>query len=415
MAATVKVTRNGARPKGGLCVLLPAIGYYPDGASGASRMVFDEAQYLTQQGHTVWLVAPNVAGTRPEYSVEDGLHLLLYRRPRLAAFDPRRSFVHQHRTRAILRRYLGTAVDVIHGHAPLQFAGALAAGGASARRCYSVHSLVRLEMLAAGRTVAWLDKLRLTVTAHLTHRVEQQLLRQTEVVTADSQYTRELLGRHHGHALRAKTHVIPGWVDLNRFNVLADRQAAKRRLGWPTQRPVLFTLRRLVPRMGLDRLLRAARLMRSAGYDFHLVIGGSGPEREALLALRGALGLEATVHFAGHVSEETLPLMYGAADAFVLPTTALECFGLIALEALACGTPVLATPVGAIPEIVAKAEPRWLAADASAEALARLLRAFLDGHLPAPAPAALRQVVCQDYAMDQVLRQLTTLALAGAP
>ncbi len=62
--------------------------------------------------------------------------------------------------------------------------------------------------------------------------------------------------------------------------------------------------------------------------------------------------------------------MYGAADAFVLPTSELECFGLPVLESLACGRPVLAAPVGAIPELLRPFEPAWLADGSSPEAIA---------------------------------------------
>jgi glycosyltransferase involved in cell wall biosynthesis len=118
------------------------------------------------------------------------------------------------------------------------------------------------------------------------------------------------------------------------------------------------------------------------------------------------LGLERAVQFVGYVPEEVLPRMYAAADAFVLPTTELECFGLIAVEALACGRPVLATPVGAIPEILAEVEPHWLAVDESTEAIAQLLIAFLERKLPHHDPAHLRAAVARRYSKREVLNRL---------
>ena len=99
----------------------------------------------------------------------------------------------------------------------------------------------------------------------------------------------------------------------------------------------------------------------------------------------------------GLVSDDVLPIMYGAADAFVLPTAALEGFGLIAVEALACGTPVLATPVGAIPELLSDVEPAWLAADATGEAIASLVGRFFSGGLPRHDPLELRRFVEKRY------------------
>jgi glycosyltransferase involved in cell wall biosynthesis len=191
--------------------------------------------------------------------------------------------------------------------------------------------------------------------------------------------------------------VVPGWVDLARFRVVNDRLAARRRLGWPIDRPVLLCLRRFVPRMGLDRFLRALALLRSTGRSLLAVLAGDGPLRGALRAQARSLNLSDSTEFPGAVEDDQLRAMYGAADAFVLPTAELECFGLIAIEAMACGTPVLATPVGAIPEILNGIEPRWLASDASAEALAGVLSDFLGGRLPVHSPGALRAYVRDHY------------------
>jgi glycosyltransferase involved in cell wall biosynthesis len=116
------------------------------------------------------------------------------------------------------------------------------------------------------------------------------------------------------------------------------------------------------------------------------------------------------VHFLGRVPENILPQMYAAADVFVIPTAELECFGLIALEALACGRPVLATPVGAIPEVVGRIEPRWLAQNQSVEAISRLIIGFLGGELPSHDPERLRQIVAQTYSTENALRQLVAVA-----
>lgn len=78
--------------------------------------------------------------------------------------------------------------------------------------------------------------------------------------------------------------------------------------------------------------------------------------------------------FAGLIPEADLASFYQAADCFVLPTRSLEGFGLVTVEALACGTPVLGTPVGATPEILAPLAPELLTDDASPEALARGIR-----------------------------------------
>jgi glycosyltransferase involved in cell wall biosynthesis len=197
--------------------------------------------------------------------------------------------------------------------------------------------------------------------------------------------------------------LIRGWVDTSRFVPVENRHHAKAQLGWPTHVPVLFTLRRLAPRMGLDRLLDASHRLSGEGFKFHLVIGGSGPLRSKLEAQARALNMGNMVTFLGRVEDWELPLAYAACDAFVLPTAELECFGLIALEALSTGRPVLATPVGAIPEIIRKFDSSWLARSAQTGDIADLLRRYLAGKLPEHAPSQLHDQIHRDYSRERVL------------
>jgi glycosyltransferase involved in cell wall biosynthesis len=178
---------------------------------------------------------------------------------------------------------------------------------------------------------------------------------------------------------------IPGGVDPERFKPHPDRRALRRALGIDESSLVLLTVRRLVPRMGLDNLLEAVALLKPRFPELKLLIGGVGGLRDRLEALSAAKGLRETVKFLGAISEADLPAYYQAADLFVLPTLALEGFGLATLEALACGTPVVGTPAGATPEILAPLEPRLVAADVSAKAIAEAVRGAIEGQLTADA------------------------------
>ena len=223
---------------------------------------------------------------------------------------------------------------------------------------------------------------------------------------ACSEYTHGLLGSLYGKDIQSRTKILPGWVDLAKYQIQTERQAIKSQLGWPTDKPVFFTLRRLVPRMGLDRLLSAMRIVQHLGFKFHLVIGGDGSMRHYLEDLANQLEIRQSVSFVGYVPDRTLPLMYAAADAFLLPTTELECFGLIVLESLACGRPVLSTPIGAIPEIINQVEPEWLAKNASVEAIAQLIIEFLQGKLPNHDPRNLREFITNHYSKEILLPRL---------
>jgi glycosyltransferase involved in cell wall biosynthesis len=123
-----------------------------------------------------------------------------------------------------------------------------------------------------------------------------------------------------------------------------------------------------------------------------LVIAGRGPLAAALQARTSELGLQANVRLLGFVSDESLPPLYRAATVSVVPTATLEGFGLVTIESLAAGTPVLVTPVGGLPEVVSDLAPELVLPGTSPPALAEGLLAALSGRLPLPSAKA-----CQDY------------------
>ncbi|RZS87399.1 glycosyltransferase involved in cell wall biosynthesis [Motilibacter rhizosphaerae] len=180
---------------------------------------------------------------------------------------------------------------------------------------------------------------------------------------------------------RERVHVVRPGVDLERFT--PDHEGARERLG--LSGPVVVSARRLVPRMGLDVLLRAwAQLPPPPGAT--LLLTGEGPEAPALAALAAELGVSGSVRLLGRVTEEHLVDLYRAADACVLPSLSLEGFGLAAVEALATGTPVLVTAVGGLPEVVEGLEggqrTGLVVPPGDVAALAERLRAALVGDLP---------------------------------
>ena len=191
---------------------------------------------------------------------------------------------------------------------------------------------------------------------------------------------------------------IRGAVATERFRPSADRGRVRAGLGLPAQRPLLLTVRNLEARMGLDALLRAVAILRLRVPEVLLVIGGDGSRRAELEALTASLGLERHTRFVGWVPEEALADHYRAADVFVLPTRELEGFGLVTIEALACGTPVLGTPVGATPELLAPLDPGLLFRDATPEAMADGLEQFLAGKGRDPAAAGRLRQACRRHA-----------------
>ncbi|NEP18765.1 MAG: glycosyltransferase family 4 protein [Leptolyngbya sp. SIO4C1] len=193
-----------------------------------------------------------------------------------------------------------------------------------------------------------------------------------------------------------KIHVIPGGVDIQQFQTTLSRQQAREKLGWPQDRFILFTPRRLVHRMGLDKLLDAIAQLKANQQDLWLAIAGKGPLRETLEQQALELGLSDAVRFLGFLPDEDLPIAYQAADLTVMPSQSLEGFGLVLLESLASGTPVLCTPVGGMPEVIADFSPELIAKNASEHAIAASLENVLTDSVKLPDRDA-----CRDYATSR--------------
>jgi glycosyltransferase involved in cell wall biosynthesis len=240
--------------------------------------------------------------------------------------------------------------------------------------------------------------------AALRRAVERASLRASDRVVVLSAYSGQRLRVVHP-GLSPAVRLVPGGVDPDRFSPNGSREAARARLGMPPADPLLLTVRNLVPRMGLDNLLRALPEVAGAFPAVRLIVAGDGPLRPALEARSRDLGMADRVRFQGFVPEDRLPDHYRAADLAVLPTRSLEGFGLTTVESLACGTPVLGTPVGATPEILEPLDPALVAEDSSATAIAEgilwLLRAPRNG-----LPERARRHVLARYTWDAVAARL---------
>jgi len=148
-----------------------------------------------------------------------------------------------------------------------------------------------------------------------------------------------------------KVRVIPNGVDIHRFTLIPRREA-KERVGLNPERRHLLYVGRLVAVKGLDLLLEATALLVQQHRDVELVFVGDGAEREVLQRQVNKLGLNGRVHFVGVQPHDCIPVWMNAGDVLCLPSHR-EGLPTVLLEALACGTPVVATAVGGIPEVVA--------------------------------------------------------------
>lgn len=203
--------------------------------------------------------------------------------------------------------------------------------------------------------------------------VESFVYRRADEFIVLSAEFRELLIEDFG-IMPSRVHVIPPGVDLDRFRP-GPRPEARARLGLPEDGVMAVATRRLARRMGLDVLIQA--WAQADVGDAVLYLVGDGAERQELEQLAGRLGVAESVRFVGRVSEEDLPLWYAAADFSVVPSVALEGFGLVVLESLACGTPVVASRTGGMAEVLADFSPSLLVEPSDVAALASQLTSLV--------------------------------------
>jgi glycosyltransferase involved in cell wall biosynthesis len=188
--------------------------------------------------------------------------------------------------------------------------------------------------------------------AFFMRRMEKQVLARAMKIFVLSRYSAGQISAIH-RLPKDKVVMIPAGVELDRFRLPeSGNNVVKEALGIAADRTLFFTVRNLVPRMGIENLIEAFRQSKVLREKGLLLIGGEGFLKESLQAMVKDYKLAGEIKFLGRISEEDLPRHYQAADFFVLPTRELEGFGLVILEAMACGTPVLGTPIGAIPETV---------------------------------------------------------------
>lgn len=176
---------------------------------------------------------------------------------------------------------------------------------------------------------------------------EKEMIQDCDRIIAATERERTDLIKYY-HASSDKVAVVPCGVNLGLFRSM-DKELARRYVGLDDRRTILF-VGRIEALKGIDDLLRAMSCLQGYEGIRLVVVGGdeqSQPEMDGLRNLAFSLGIGDLVDFIGMVDQQELPYYYNAADVCVIPSY-YESFGLVALESLACGTPIVATRVGII-------------------------------------------------------------------
>ncbi len=177
-----------------------------------------------------------------------------------------------------------------------------------------------------------------------------------------------------------KIRIVPCGVNLDRFRPI-ERELARRELGLQDTESIVLYVGRFAPVKGLDRLFAAAAHLRTyRGLKF-VIIGGDGPQAHSftdLTRLAKKASISNMIAFRGRVEHDLLPLYYNAADVLVMPSY-YESFGLVGLESLACGTPVLAGNVGAMDSLIRNGRTGLLSDTGNPRSLAAARKGIIEG------------------------------------
>ncbi|GCE49029.1 D-inositol-3-phosphate glycosyltransferase [Thermosporothrix hazakensis] len=245
------------------------------------------------------------------------------------------------------------------------------------------HTLARLKMMA--NPAAEEPALRLDMEQRLVHKVSH--------IIAATPEERSLLIRYCGAAPQ-QVSVIPCGVDLELFTPI-EQPNARKQLHLPVDQPVVLFAGRLDSFKGPDVVVRAAALMEEE--PLVLIVGGKAQhdrEVQELQELAQQLGVQKRVRFLEAQPQQRLPLLYSAADVTVVPSYH-ETFGLVAVESLACGTPVVATRAGGLMTVVQHGETGFLVPRCPGFFAERLDATLRDPALLARLKAATRPSVMQ--------------------
>ncbi len=340
---------------------------------GMNVYIRELAQELGKRGHTVDIFTRN---HQPEHEkvleLAENVHLIHLETggaeeiPKIAFYTYLQRFICE------TENYRSSAdihYDLIHSHYWLS-----GLAGKQLQAWWHVPHMVMFHTVAASKNSIGIGldepELRTEGEKEVAHSCER-------IIAATVREKEDLINYY--NAPPQKITVIPCGVNQSLFKPV-DKEAARRELGVDSQKIILF-VGRIEPLKGLEQLIKALGLINSKEEIKLLIVGGdedSKSEVQDLQILARELNIDDRVAFLGSVIQERLPVLYSAADVCAIPSY-YETFGMVALEALACGTRVVATDVGdmrnilryeQIGSIVSKNAPEYLA-DKISELLTR--------------------------------------------
>ena len=380
---------------------------YPDDVGGAWGLTYETNKRLVARGHKVYQITCKSSENQPTKEVIDGIQY--YR-------------VSLRESKGILRLWNAVrkkvkviikleSIHLIHIHNPLiGFLVLLQPSLWKVPKVYHFHSSwfdeERINTVSKARI-----SLRLKIRLVMIKIMEWVCYRFSRTLFFLSEYSKNHFKDYYSLS-NPNLIIIPGGVDLKNFHPLKPEEnnnAIREKLNFKKGVPLILTVRRLEERMGLENLILAVEILLKKNPEkiFQLAIVGKGSLQQRLEHLIVKKKLSETIRLTGLIPQETLPLYFRVADLFVLPTTAIEGFGLVTVEALASGLPVMGTPVGATKEILALVDKDLLFEGTLPNSLAKGMGHFLNNpKYYSQLKLKCRETAEQNYSWEKVTDQM---------
>ncbi len=245
------------------------------------------------------------------------------------------------------------------------------------------------------------DPLR-RVLSRLSLKYMAWMYNRCDMVIAPSEVTRKWL---ESIGCKSRIKVISNGVDTSLFRP-GKRSAGLRKRLLKGRKLLLLHVGRITREKRIDTLLDAARGLKGKGLDFRLVVAGKGPELQRLHRAAKELGLDDHVGFIGFVPDNELPTLYASSDVFVTASP-VETEGIVLLEAMASGLPVIGADAGAIPEIVNSRNGLLFRAGDSGGLVGKIL--LIAGRNPRKAMSASARKHSESYSIAKTVKRLDSV------
>lgn len=375
-------------------ILMVGDSVYPDTMGGSHRHIYDISKNLAKKNYHIVVFSPKNSDKALDKELVEGFEIWRYSRHK-NKFIGLLNFLFGPLSLFKLMAKTNDLPDTIHGHWPIT--------------CFFIwlyvkfkHLPIKLVYTFHGPVVEeYTLELGNSAISHkiflkIVRKIESYVLKNSDVITTASHYMKTKEVGLYGNA--DKTVVNYLGIDEKKFDIISPNEYPH--FFRKDDFKYIFTLRRLKKRMGIQLLLEAfALVIKEKGNSYKLLIGGKGDYRNELEQMTKKLNIEKNVSFLGFLDENQLKYYYSASDVCVVPSLDLEGFGLTTAEAMACGTPVVATKVCANTEILNEITPDFLV-ELDSEKMAQAIIAASESNID---KQLLREYVLRTFNLNKTI------------